>query len=104
MSPISSRNSVPPSACSKRPFAPGLGAGEGAALVAEQFGLHQVARDRGHVQRDEGRAGARAVPMQRARDQLLAGAGLAVDQDGDVRARQPADGAEHLLHRRRPRR
>jgi hypothetical protein len=48
-----------------------------------------------------GRAGARAVAMQGARDQFLAGAGLAVDEHRDVGAREPTDGAEHLLHRRR---
>ena len=34
-------------------------------------------------------------------DQLLAGPGFAVDQHGDVGVGQPANGAEHLLHRRR---
>jgi hypothetical protein len=53
-----------------------LGAGEGAALVAEQFGLQQVFRDRRRVQRDEGLLRARAVLVQRARDQLLAGAAI----------------------------
>jgi len=41
------------------------------------------------------------VAVQRARDELLAGAGFAVDQHGRVRLGKPADGAEHLLHRRR---
>ena len=54
-----------------------LRAGERAALVAEQLGLEQIARNRRGVQRDEGLAGARAVVVQRARDQLLAGARLA---------------------------
>ncbi|GAC1633527.1 MAG: hypothetical protein NVS9B10_28900 [Nevskia sp.] len=39
--------------------------------------------------------------MERARDQLLAGAGFAGDQHRDLRLRQPADRAEHVLHRRR---
>ncbi len=39
--------------------------------------------------------------MQGARDQFLAGARLARDQHRHAGARQPADGAEHLLHRRR---
>ena len=39
--------------------------------------------------------------MQRARDQLLAGARFAGDEHRHRRARQTTDGAEHLLHRRR---
>ena len=44
---------------------------------------------------------ARAVIVQRARDELLARARFAGDQHRDARARQTADRAEHLLHRRR---
>ena len=61
MSPISSRNSVPPSACSKRPCGARLRAGEGALLVAEQLALDQLARDGRHVDGDE-RAAAAAWP------------------------------------------
>jgi hypothetical protein len=78
MSPISSRNSVPPSACSKRPARARIGAGEGALLVAEQFALDQIARDRRHVDGHERPVAALAVIVQRARHQFLAGAGLAV--------------------------
>ncbi len=92
---------MPPSACSKRPRRCVARAGEGAALVAEELGLEQVARDGGGVDGDEGRVAARAVAVQRARHQLLAAARLAVDQHGGVRVREPADGAEDLLHRRR---
>ena len=42
MSPISSRKMVPPSAISNRPALARRGAGEGAALVAEQLGLDQL--------------------------------------------------------------
>ncbi len=79
----------------------GLGAGEGAALVAEQLRFQQVLRDRRGVQGDEGLLRAWAVLVQRARHELLAGARFARDQHGHVRLRQAADGAEHLLHRRR---
>ena len=41
--------------------APGDGAGEGALLVAEQFGFQQVFRDGGAIDRDEGLVGARAI-------------------------------------------
>ena len=37
--------------------------------------------------------------MQSARDQLLAGAGFAGDQHGDMALAQAADGAKHILHR-----
>jgi hypothetical protein len=41
MSPISSRNRVPPSACSKRPRRMRLRTGERPAFVTEEFGLEQ---------------------------------------------------------------
>ncbi|MCY1446551.1 hypothetical protein D9M71_631290 [compost metagenome] len=69
--------------------------------MAEQFGFHQVLGNRRHVQCDERRRGARAVTMQGVGDQLLAGAGFAVDQYGDVGVAEAADSAEHLLHCRR---
>jgi hypothetical protein len=83
----------------------GLRAGEGAALVAEEFALEQVLRDRRGVDRDEGalaaEIAARAVAVQRARDQLLAGAALAGDHHRHRALAQAADRAEHVLHRRR---
>ena len=81
--------------------AQGLRAGEGAALVAEQLGLEQVLGHRRGVDGDERLRRTGAVPVQRPRDQLLAGAGLAGDQHRGTRLRQPPDGAKHLLHRRR---
>ena len=39
--------------------------------------------------------------VQRTRDELLAGARLARDQHRHARPGQPADGAEHFLHRGR---
>ncbi|MCY1350908.1 hypothetical protein D9M69_371540 [compost metagenome] len=77
------------------------GTGEGALLVAEQFGFHQVLGNRRHVQRDERLGRARAVAVQGVGDQFLAGAGFAVDQHGDVGMAEASDGAEHLLHGRR---
>ena len=76
--------------------------GEGAALVPKQLRLEQVRRNRRGVERDEGAGGARAVLVQCAGDELLAGAGLPGDEHRDARARQASDGAKHLLHRRRP--
>jgi hypothetical protein len=53
------------------------------------------------VDRHERAAGARRMLVQRARHQFLAGAGLAGDHHRHVALREPADGAEHVLHRRR---
>ena len=72
MSPISSRKSVPPCACSKRPRRFGLGAGEGAPLVAEELALDELARDGGAVDLHEGSVGARREAVDGARDELLA--------------------------------
>ena len=72
--------------------------GEGALLVTEQLGFHQVFRNRCHVQGDEGVARARAVAVQGVGDQLFTGTGFAVDQHRDVGVRQAADGAKDLLH------
>ena len=79
----------------------GLRAGERAALVTEQLGLEQVLRNRRRVDRDERPRRAGAVPVQRTGDQLLARTRFAGDQHGDVRLREPPDGAKHFLHRRR---
>ena len=100
MSPISSRNSVPPLACSKRPWLRVGRAGEGAALVAEQLALDQLARDRRHVDGNERTGAALAVIVQRAGHQLLAGARFAVDHHRQVGGGEPGDGAVDLLHRR----
>ena len=75
-------------------------AGEGTGLVAEQFGFQQLGGDRGGVQRHERARRARRFAVQRARHQLLAGAGFAGDQHRQRHLRQPADGAEQFAHRR----
>ena len=74
------------------------GAGEGALLVTEQLGLHQLSGNRRHVQRNEWAARPRAVAVQGVGHQLLAGTGLAIDQHRDVGVGEPTDGAEHFLH------
>ena len=61
-----------------------VGAGEAAALVAEQLALDQV---RGQAPQLTGRNGflaAAAQAVDRLGDQLLAGAALAADQDAGV--------------------
>jgi hypothetical protein len=51
--------------------------GEGAAHVPEQLGFEQRLRDGGAIHFDERHVALRAARVNRARDQLLAGAGLA---------------------------
>jgi hypothetical protein len=55
----------------------------------------------GGIERDEGAMRARRFAMQRARDELLARAGLAGDQHRQRRLREPPDAAEQLAHRGR---
>ena len=87
-SPISSRKSVPPSAASKRPGARAVGAGEGAALDAEELRLEQSLGDRRAVDRDERPRAARRELVQRARRELLAGAALAGEENRRLRCRR----------------
>ena len=57
---------------------------EGALLVAEQLALEQVLGQRRAVHLDEAACRARRELVQRARDDLLADAALALDQHRDV--------------------
>src|SRR5437868_5540378 len=57
-----------------------VGAGEGAALVAEQRALGELARNRREVHRDERRVAIAGLAMDQAREQFLAGAALAENQ------------------------
>ena len=74
-------------------------AGERAALVAEQLRLEELLGERSAVDGDERTGAARAEIVDRARDQLLAGARLAGDQHGGVALGGALDHAEHALHR-----
>ena len=65
----------------------GARAREGALLVAEQLGLEQVPRHRGAVDADERLVRARPGGVNGLRDDLLAGAALAVDEDVGVDGR-----------------
>ena len=91
--------SVPRCASSKRPTRLAMAPGERALGVAEQLGFGQRLGNGRRVERHEALVRARAVVMDRARDQLLAGAGLALDQHGAVHRRDQLQGLEHLLHR-----
>ena len=99
-SPISSRKSVPPSASSNRPGLlsvapvnaprtwPNSSLSNSVSTTAEQLTVTKRRSRRG------------PDLMQRARDELLAGAGLAGDERGAHVRRQPANHAEQLLHHR----
>ena len=67
------------------------GSGECALLVAEEFALEQAGGNRGAVQLDKGALAARAEAMNGARQQFLAGSGLALDEHGGVGGRNGLD-------------
>ncbi|AUX48415.1 uncharacterized protein SOCE26_099490 [Sorangium cellulosum] len=67
------------------------GAGEGAAHVAEQLALQELGRQGAAVDGDEGPAAPLGEVVERARRQLLAGAGLAEQEDGGVGGRDAGD-------------
>src|SRR5262245_27988290 len=81
--------------------AAGIGAGERTLLVAEQFGLDEVARDRCHVDGHEWTAAALAVIVKRPRDQLFAGPGLARDHHREIGLHQAGEYPVDFLHRGR---
>ena len=56
--------------------------------------------ERGAVDLHEGGGGARAARVDGARDELLAGAALAGDEDGRARRRDALDNRQHALDRR----
>ena len=74
---------MPPSASSKRPGARD-GAGEGALFVPEQLALQELRGDGPAVDRDERAVAALGMIVQVARHHLLAGPGLAGDEDFGV--------------------
>ena len=89
---------MPRLASSKRPAPRGHGAGERAAHVAEQLGLEQRLGDRAAVDRHEPLRAARAVVVNGARDELLAGAGLAGDENRAAGLRHGLEQLEQLPH------
>ncbi len=68
--------------------------------MAEELVLQQVVGDRRAVDRQEHLAGCRSDGMQRAGDQLLAGARFTGDQHGAPRGSNLADQGLDRLHRR----
>jgi hypothetical protein len=75
-------------------------AGERAADVAEQRALEQVVVERRAVLDHERLLGARPVVVDRAGDQLLAGAALAVDEHGRLAADDLLQQPGRVAHRR----
>ena len=74
-------------------------AGEAAAPVPEQLAVGQLARRAGAVVGEEHRFAARRAGVDRARDQILAGAALAGDQHRQVAALEALDQIGDALHR-----
>ena len=97
ISPTSSRKSTPPAACSIRPGLAAAAPVKAPLLVAEQLGLQELLGQRGAVQRHERPLGARRGAMDEAGHDLLAGAGLAGQEHGRVRARDLGGEGQSLL-------
>src|SRR6185437_15063103 len=74
----------------------GDGAGERAALVSEQFALHELLRQRRAVHGNEGLTHVAAQPVNVACDELLPRAALARNED---RTRNWCDAGDGLLER-----
>jgi hypothetical protein len=70
-------------------------AGERAGLVPEQLALEHALRKRGAVDADERTAVPATLSVQRASDQLLAGAALAADHDGRISGGHSRNHAGH---------
>ena len=91
--PISSRNRRAAVGRLHPPDPVGAGVGEGALHMAEQLAFEQILGDRAEIDRDQDLVGAARPAVELARDQLLAGAVLAEDQDVGVGRRRPARSA-----------
>src|SRR5581483_11143821 len=77
-------------------------AGEGPALVAEERALDQLAGDRREVHGDERRVRIAGLPVDAPREELLARAALAQDQDGRRELRNLLHQVEDLARRLAP--
>src|SRR5258707_5282 len=76
----------------------GIGAGEGTLFVAEEFRLHQGFGEGGAVEADEWVICAVAALDDGLRDELLAHATFAAENDGGAGARDSFNGLIDLLH------
>ncbi len=68
-------------------------------FVTEQFRLDEIARNRRHIDGDEGTVSPLAIIVQCPRNQFLAGSRLAGDHQRQVRLHQPGKHAVDFLHR-----
>ncbi len=73
--------------------------GEGALHVAEERGLEQLGRHGAGVDGDEGLVAARRIGVDGLGDELLAGAALALDENGRAAGRDLRDEVEEAQHR-----
>src|SRR5262249_43974675 len=80
-----------------------VGAGERAFRVAEELALEERLGDRAAVLRVEAAAAARRVAVDRARDELVARARLAADEDRHVERDHAVERLEEVIHARRAR-
>ena len=77
------------------------GVGEGALHMAEQLAFEQILGDRAEIDRDQDLVGAARAAVELARDQLLAGAVLAEDEDVGLGRPGALDQRPDPRHRRR---
>jgi hypothetical protein len=85
--------------CLLEPSEPSLRrAGKGAFFVSEELALQKRLAKRGAVDFDERTRGPFRALVNRSRDQLFAGAGFALDQDGRGAAGDLIDAAVDLSH------
>ena len=75
------------------------GVGERPLLVAEQLALEQLGGDAGAVDVDERLVAARAAGVDGAGQEVLAAAGLAEEEDGDVVVEDLLERVEERAHR-----
>src|ERR1043165_3114645 len=75
-----------------------MGTGERTAFGTEEQRLGERRSDRSTVDDDERLLPPRARVMDRLRDELLAGAGLAFDEDGELGGRDLRELREELAH------
>src|SRR5258708_9134244 len=84
----------------EQPFFLGNGTGKSALLVSEEFALQKSFRERGAVQSHKRLIPSRAVFVNGARREFLAGAALPMNQHGGVRWRDFLNEPVNLLHAR----
>jgi hypothetical protein len=68
--------------------------------MAEKFAFQQIERNRSAIQLYVRASAARANIVNRARDQLFAGAGFTLEKDGRIRWRHPFDVSEDRFQSR----